>query len=527
MVILWASVEKRIAKKLEGIVTKHQSSVNFQNLIRDLADMYPFEVPEVIIVELVANSLDAKATRISIDFDPEKRILSVEDNGQGMDESQFDEYHDFAAGLKRRGTGIGFAGVGAKISFNVAERVVTQTRSKLFEGGSDWRLETKKELVWEEIKPKELKGHGTRVAVYFKDKVKLNYGTTETLIALLRRHYLPLMDSKFLKLYSKMTQVSYSNELRFVINGVTIEPFLIREEFALEKVKELFPERRGQLYGYGIMGIADKDYPFAPETCGILLCTYGKIIKGELFNQFPGEFGPRLFGVVEIPGLVNFITTSKTEFIKSRKHREFEKLYGPIRSEFRTWLKELGVEIPEEVKTQEAKRLERELKKILDDVPELGEFFGFRDKKKILSQNKNGHVNTVTEEGVERTFPDGEGVRGKTPGPLDAGDEPGERLVSNRDGEKRAAPISRTSRRGPKISFAEVPDRNELAWVEGGNIIINSGHSVYRKVQSNNTARRLHNLFSIGSAIQRFLGSEAEKPDLMFVDRMMAAWGHK
>ena len=73
----------------------HESSVNYQNLIRDLAEMYPFDVAEVVVVELIANSLDAKATRICIDFDPQANVLVIGDNGAGMDRSQFEQYHDF------------------------------------------------------------------------------------------------------------------------------------------------------------------------------------------------------------------------------------------------------------------------------------------------------------------------------------------------------------------------------------------------------------------------------------------------
>jgi len=46
----------------------HESGVNYQNLIRDLAEIYPFDVDEVVLVEIVANALDAKPTRISIDL---------------------------------------------------------------------------------------------------------------------------------------------------------------------------------------------------------------------------------------------------------------------------------------------------------------------------------------------------------------------------------------------------------------------------------------------------------------------------
>ena len=131
----------------------HQARINFANLIKDLAEMYPNEVPEVVLVELVANCLDAGATTIRVNYDLQANILVVEDNGKGMTERQFEEYHDFAAGLKTRGDGIGFAGVGAKISFNIADRVVTETRSRDFVGGSNWYMQSSTKLAWEDVEP--------------------------------------------------------------------------------------------------------------------------------------------------------------------------------------------------------------------------------------------------------------------------------------------------------------------------------------------------------------------------------------
>jgi HSP90 family molecular chaperone len=146
-------------------MSKHESAVNYANLIRDLADMYTLDVAEVVLVELIANSLDAGATQIKISFDQKKRILIVEDNGCGMSAENFEQYHDFAVGLKTRGTGIGFAGVGAKISFNIADRVRTETRSKSFSGGSNWYFQSKTKLVWEDFKATNIRSYGTRVEV--------------------------------------------------------------------------------------------------------------------------------------------------------------------------------------------------------------------------------------------------------------------------------------------------------------------------------------------------------------------------
>ena len=105
-----------------------QSKVNFKKLVHDLADMYQDDTFDVVLTELVANALDAKASEISISWDDRNRTLVVMDDGNGMDSEAFAQYHDFAAELKTRGDGIGFAGVGAKISFNIAHRVVTETR---------------------------------------------------------------------------------------------------------------------------------------------------------------------------------------------------------------------------------------------------------------------------------------------------------------------------------------------------------------------------------------------------------------
>ena len=152
-------------------------------------------------------------------------------------------------------------------------------------------------------------------------------------------------------------------------------------------------------------------------------------------------------------------------------------MYDPIRQEFRNWLKELGVQSSEVISSDEVAKLEREIKKLLDDVPELGEFFGFRVRKPVLQNQPSGDILANTQEGAELTFPIGEGESQGGEAPLDVGDGPGEALVENsEEGDIRAKPISRTSRRGPKISLSESPERIDLAWVDGNNIVINSGH---------------------------------------------------
>jgi len=503
----------------------HESSVNFQNLIRDLAEMYPFDIADVVVVELVANSLDAKATKISIEYSPQKKVLVVQDNGKGMSVSEFDEYHDFAAGLKTRGTGIGFAGLGAKVSFNIADRVITETKSKSFSSGSNWSLQSKKKLLWEDIKPINLEQQGTRVEVHFKPDVIASYGSTETIIKLLQRHFMPLFDSKLLELYERLNL--YSRNIRFIANSQVVQPGRLTESFNLTGIREFFPERKDKLFGYGYFGVSESEYPVASDVCGVMLCTYGKVIKADLFNQFPGSVGTKIFGIVEVPEFVKYLTTSKTDFIKRKNFREFERLYDPIRKEFKDWLTTIGIESPEISSTDESLELEKEIKKLVEDVPELSEFFGFWHRKNILKKDYKGDIPSIEKEGISSTFPIGEGKKADGQGIYDEGDIAGKTNVEDKEGNTNASPISRKARGGPKIAFIDAPDRIDLGWIEGNNIVINSGHPSYIKVSSNPKTRKIHSLFTIADVIQRYKGAEGINPDLMFIDRMMSVWGQK
>ena len=455
-------------------MAQHESIVNFGNLIRDLAEMYPREVAEVVVVELVANALDAHATRVSIDYDTQTNVLVVADNGLGMNAAQFQEYHDFAAGLKTRGeSGIGFAGVGAKISFNIADRVLTETSGQNFSGGSDWYLDSNHRLVWDDIKPTNVRNRGTRVEVRFRFDVAPPYATQEELIMLLRRNYLPLFDIRFLDLYDRLN--IYSRELRFIVNGLEVDPSNISHGFDQDSAKEFLPRRGKSEIGFGVLGLTASDYSVSQDMCGVLLCAYGKVIKADLFNQFPGLIGPRILGIVEIPSLIKFLTTSKTDFIRSKgRNRDFEQIYDPVRQEFQFWLSELGVRSTEDQDPAETDRLERELRRLAATIPELSDFFGFRKQTNIPQLNDDGIIRADVTEGMEVTFPSGgDGSKGNTPGPVDVGNGPGEALNENQDeGTVRASSISRTARRGPKISFDSRPDRIELAWVDGNRVVI-------------------------------------------------------
>jgi len=101
--------------------------VDILKVIENFAEMYPYSPAECVVVEAIANCLDAKADRIDVSIytDAEgRKIFKVVDNGKGMTKEEFEEhYHALSISSKMKGEGIGFAGVGSKLScFPISRR---------------------------------------------------------------------------------------------------------------------------------------------------------------------------------------------------------------------------------------------------------------------------------------------------------------------------------------------------------------------------------------------------------------------
>ena len=135
-----------------------ETRVDLEHLLEDLRDAYPYSIAETILTEIIANSLDSGASRITMTADPAQSTLTVVDNGSGMQRKAMRQYHDIASSTKVRGQGIGFAGVGIKLGLLVCEEVLTETRRGSTHVATRWHLASHHRAPWHWVAPLGLVG---------------------------------------------------------------------------------------------------------------------------------------------------------------------------------------------------------------------------------------------------------------------------------------------------------------------------------------------------------------------------------
>lgn len=496
---------------------KHYSGIDYEHFLDDIRDMYPFSVEEAVLVELVANSLDAKTSLIDIRFDPAENLFHLTDNGHGMEAKGFEMYHNFSTSFKRKGQGIGFAGLGAKLALRISERIVTETRSKKFWGTSEWKFERKRKTahpVWYDLQERTLPHEGTRVTIYLKHKSSPLVSAFEVRRMILA-HYLPLLVAK--EFYQS---VRLYRPITVLINGELLEV----PELKPEKVKQYVLRRGRSRKPYALARFELHAVALPEAMQGIAISTFGKIIRRDWMKQHVKEF-ERITGIVEVPELVECLTTSKCDFRKDgtagAKYYRFSKA---AQQEFRRWLEEINLlEHQEASPDREVQRLQRLVNHIVAEIPDLQQFYGFRQERETLVHSADGDGRGR----IHEASPVAEHTSG--PEGLTQQEESGEADEARRAGitleEGKDLPAERRLRSakfGPAIRHINVPERADISWMEGETVLINTAHPTYHKA-SEKKVLEYHNLFAVALAMLREVPSAQEK--LALLEQFMSEWG--
>ncbi len=507
-----------------------ETRVDLKHLLEDIRDAYPFPMEEAIITELVANSLDSQASKISFWVKAESATLMVIDNGTGMSDRDLKAYHDIASTTKVRGKGIGFAGVGVKLALLCAESVVTETRRLGFHKATKWHLESNVRAPWEYIEPEGMVPsiEGTAVSILLMSS-KSNLLDPGFIQQVVQKHFYPILDKEFMR---RILKHVYKNGILFFVNGerVTVpsaERNRHRRQFVVNLGKKAKP--------VGIGFLEKSKTVIGEEDRALAISTYGKVIKrGWDWTGLSPRNPMHLTGIVEVPRLSEILTTSKSDFLRDvnslqkyyRHRKAIQEAVEPILEEFGE------VSTSREKADKDFRPLEKEIEQVLErmlnDFPELNPLFGRKRKAE-----KTMGVIPDLDEPEAGSFSEGADMLSDTAGSsgegegaeVSAGDQSGEFVDPNLDKVEPGREHEVKRRRpGLMIGFEEDEDRAEPGWLSENTVWINKGHPAYRRCM-NTDAEGYHIALSVAWVLTSYL--EEGKSPLEFINRFLSGWGER
>ena len=438
----------------------HVSNVNWRKLLSDLRSSYQSRNPcEVLVSELLANSLDAGADKVIIELEGKcPKVLRMSDNGKGMTKKDFEDYHNLASKKKHKGSGIGWAGIGAKLYIDRARAIYTETCSDSFSKATVWSFPKADSYpTYDYVDSRRLcpKGHGTVVEVVVSEKKDCDRLTED------------VIEETVLENYNYALRPN--GPAVVTLNGVRILPYVPKDTST--KSHDVKVKLRNGAIATGIFTRMDQQAPTGFSLISIVV--HGKTIENQYdFRQFSRIKDPNaISGYVRCDELIQVVTTSKDSFLK--KTSEWQDFNNKVGKEFSDWLRSIGcivsAETDEELKNL-AHRIQEDLNNIFK-LPEIKELHLdlFQNLAKRLSPfpDPNGDIQAAEALGQQMV---GGTIGGPGPGNLMPveGNDFGLSIVPAPEGDIQTTEKTRQSRAGIKIAYYPLPDRPERAWVDPG-----------------------------------------------------------
>lgn len=505
---------------------RHETRVNLKHLLEDIRDSYPMPVEEVIITELIANALDSGATRISFFADKDAGMLRCIDNGRGMRRRDLKEYHNIAATTKIRGSGIGFAGIGAKLSLLVSARVVTETYGpRRSRAATEWFLESQTRAPWRYIdQPGHIRtSRGTAIALFFsqKESFLLDASFVRNTI---QHHFFPILDTL---IKDRILRYIYSKGVEFFVNDRKVDEFHPPIPNFAFQVKLGKASRRP--VGFGYLMHRDSFSHFTPHFRGIMVSTYGKTIRQgwEWIGLFPKSH-EKLYGLVEVPGLAEILTTNKSDFLQdARSLKKYYRYRKAIQEAVITVLRALGEErdIDENADIERMKPFVRKIESALDsmvrDFPELEEVVNIRRRRAVGSAVKDaGRDDTGYLTGVPVSNESNEEMRELNQESITDSHEKNKPIKEDggtREGSKKSS--------GVKIAFEGFSNEEgcPLGRMVEDTIFINTLHPFWVKAKEEG-GEEYYTIFAVSWVLSGFLEEGHSARD--FMNRLLYAWAN-
>jgi len=507
-----------------------QTRVDLLHLLEDLRDAYPGDLEETILTEVVANSLDSGASRISLLTDAGERTLAVVDDGSGMARRELARYHDIAASTKTRGEGIGFAGVGIKLGLLVADEVLTETRRGETHVATRWHLASRHKAPWKWVAPPGwVRERGTAVGLRLRNPLSplVDPGYVQTVI---QRHFEPLLDETF----DEILRERYPAGVHFVVNGSVLPRREARSDGRAPIAARLPRRRKPSALGYLERSLA----PLPEERQGIAVSTLGKVIRRGWDWIGMTSASPTLVGgLVEVPELAAVLTLNKGDFVRSGRRGATYLAYRKavqeaIAAQLAAWGEARGEE--DSARRRAARPVERDLEDVLiglaEEFPILAALVERRPggQKRLPTAGPEGGLQAVV------AAPHGSSaepieIAGPPNGP-DSESQPSQPKEASARPPESSATLPAAGQGGPRrparyglgIDFEERPGALDLGRLVESTVWVNTAHPAYGRAVAAR-AEGYHVALTVGMALTAVAVEPAKAQE--FLTAFLARWG--
>ncbi len=483
--------------------------IRIEQTLVNLLGMYTSDEEEVLILEAVANGIDAGATKIKINFHKEENnnFIEIHNNGAPMSPRDFKNYHTISLSSKSKGGSIGFAGVGAKIFLgsDYGKEIVTITG----EGKNFFvsRMYKKGHLIKYETSLKTPKVKKLLPAHYYQPKGTIYRVKLPVLILNnLYEYIISIIQFWF-------SQRILTNQMSIFVDGRKIDAW----EPKGQKFKRTVKYKSHKIYCY--FYISDD-----PAPDGYLHLTYsvfGKRIKNEVVSfsdNIKDGMNNKVFGIVEVNVLAAELTSNKEDFKKLPKVNEVLKT---VKQCFYDFLKERNLISGDIHNTRRKQAIDSRLTERLNEILKHKEYKFLGPLMKIAQQripmlNSDGDVDadldpdadppsspTIDPPPIDRTSVDVDDWSVNDENSKDAKHEEGVLKDDDNDAPLKAK-IKRRRSGGIDIFDLNDPHSAEECWVQETPemaIVYNTAHPLNQKYKEASPVYNYHKARVIASAV--------------------------
>ena len=259
--------------------------------LKDIVDAYD-KTSEMVVAEAIANAIDVGARAVSVDLDGAGRTISFHNDGPPMGAREFEDYHVIAKSSKRKGSGIGFAGVGAKVYLAAWEKTVIRTET------TDGRSALASEMYVDD---------GTLKWRYAEPSIRRRGTLYRVVLTADDYNYL---DKSIADIISAVFGPAIDGGLRVDVNGARVAPWRPDSEMR----KRLTVSTRDARMP-SVVTVARGDLP--PDRQGVQYHVSGKVIttkKPEWMADVKPAYARRVHAYVDATGISDHLNLNKTAF---------------------------------------------------------------------------------------------------------------------------------------------------------------------------------------------------------------------